>query len=311
MQSATIQSPDAGLVPTSASVHTSAGDAERWPFGVRRSTPVIGAQITGIDLARPLDDETCQALRRALLKFKVLFFRDQHITPAQHVALARRFGTPEVHPMIPHHPDHPELVVFGRNGSQRGRENLYHSDVSWREIPSMGSILRCLTCPEVGGDTIWVNMAAAYANLPEDVKARIARLNAVHDAMPTFGQGLSGEKYEQMRKQYPPMVHPVVRTHPETGEKILFVNEGFTTHLANYAREQPYRIGSDFRPAELDLLQYLFRQAAAPEYQVRLKWEPDTIAFWDNRSTQHYAVQDYFPAERHMNRATIIGERPV
>ena len=213
--------------------------------------------------------------------------------------------------MIGHHPDHPELVVFGRGGDKRGRENLYHSDVSWRELPSMGSMLRCLECPEIGGDTIWVNMAAAYAALPEDVKARIAELRAVHDAMPTFGQSMDGERYDEMRAKYPPMVHPVVRTHPETGEKILYVNEGFTTHFANYARMQPYRIGSDFRMAEMDLMQYLFRQAAAPEYQVRLRWRANTVALWDNRSTQHYAVQDYFPAVRHMNRATIIGDRPA
>jgi taurine dioxygenase len=293
-----------------ATFSTRATDTERWPFTVTRSTPTIGAEIGGIDLGSPIDDETCGALRRALLKFKVLFFRDQDVTPAQHVAAARRFGELEVHPVFPHHPGHPELVVFGRDGARRGTENIYHSDVSWREAPSMGSMLRCLSCPEVGGDTIWVNMAAAYENLPDEVKARIAHLKAVHDALPLFGQELADETYEQMRRQYPPVVHPVVRTHPETGEKVLFVNEAFTMHLANYAKEQPYRIGSDFRRAEMDLLHYLFRQAAAPEYQVRLRWQPNTIAFWDNRSTQHYAVQDYFPAPRHMNRATIIGDVP-
>ncbi|WP_454737897.1 TauD/TfdA dioxygenase family protein [Cupriavidus necator] len=284
---------------------------ESWPFSVRRCTPTIGADVDGIDFREPLDDDTYLALRAALLKYKVLFFRKQAITPAQHVATARRFGELEVHPMFTNHPEHPELVVFGRDGEKRGRENLYHSDVSWREIPSMGSMLRCLACPEVGGDTIWINMAAAYVNLPDHVKARIAHLKAVHDAMPTFGSVLSEEKYAEMRAKFPPMVHPVVRTHPETGEKILFVNEAFTTHFANFAKEEPYRFGSDYRPAELDLLQYLYRQAAAPEYQVRLRWQPDTIALWDNRSTQHYAVQDYFPAVRHMNRATIIGDRPV
>ncbi|MBB3178058.1 TauD/TfdA family dioxygenase [Variovorax sp. Sphag1AA] len=294
-----------------ATFSTAASDSESWPFAVTRCTPTIGAEIEGVDLGQPLDDATYRALRRALLKFKVLFFRDQKITPAQHVAAARRFGELEVHPMFPHHPDHPELVVFGRDGTRRGTENIYHSDVSWREIPSMGSMLRCLTCPEVGGDTIWVNMAAAYANLPDDVKVRIARLKAVHDAMPLFGQTLTPEAYTQVRKDYPPMVHPVVRTHPETGEKILYVNEAFTMHLANYSDENPFRIGSDFRYGEMELLQFLMRQAAAPEYQVRLRWKPDTIALWDNRSTQHYAVQDYFPEPRHMNRATIIGNRPV
>lgn len=286
-------------------------NSDDWPFSVRRSTPTIGAEIGDIDLREPMNDDTYLALRRALVKFKVLFFRDQDITPAQHVEVARRFGELEVHPMIPHHPDHPELVILGHGKSNPGRENLYHSDVSWREVPSMGSMLRCVVCPEVGGDTIWVNMAAAYENLSPEMKSRIARLRAVHDAMPTFGQALTEERYDEMRKKYPPMSHPVVRTHPESGEKILFVNEGFTTHLANYAKEQPYRIGSDFRLGEMDLLQYLYRQAAAPEYQVRLRWQPNTIAFWDNRSTQHYAVQDYFPAVRQMMRATVIGDRPI
>ncbi|WP_179404460.1 TauD/TfdA dioxygenase family protein [Burkholderia guangdongensis] len=300
------------LEPTQPTQALSArlADAENWPFDVVRSTPTIGAEIGGIDLRRPLDDALYGALRRALLKFKVLFFRDQDITAEQHIAMARRFGELEVHPRFPHHPDHPELVLLGGDSTKPGTENLYHSDVSWRAIPSMASMLRCVSCPEVGGDTIWVNMAAAYENLPGDVKARIANLKGVHDLLPLFGQGLSPERHAQLRNEFPPMTHPVVRTHPETGEKILYVNEAFTTHLANYVSEFPYRIGSDFRLGEMDLLQYLYRQAAAPEYQVRLKWQPNTIAFWDNRSTQHYAVQDYFPAVRRMNRATIIGDRP-
>jgi taurine dioxygenase len=294
-------------------IRIKASDLENWPFSVTRLTPTIGAEIDDLDLRNPLDDATYLALRRALLKFKVLFFRDQDISPAQHIDIAQRFGKLEVHPTFPHHPDHPELVVIGRNDSKRGRENLYHSDVSWREIPSMGSMLRCVQCPEVGGDTIWINMAAAYANLPDDVKARIDELKAVHEFLPLFGIVIPDDQHDEMRKKFPPVVHPVVRTHPETGEKILFVNEAFTTHLANFGKKttDQYRIGFDFKLAEMDLLHYLFRQAQAPEYQVRLKWRPNTIAFWDNRSCQHYAVQDYFPAPRQMMRATIIGDRPV
>ncbi|MFJ4294440.1 TauD/TfdA dioxygenase family protein [Cupriavidus sp. NPDC089707] len=283
---------------------------ENWPFSVTRLTPCIGAEIGGVDLARPLDDETYTALRQALLKFKVLFFREQDMTPAQHVAAARRFGELEVHPMNPNLPEHPELIVFDRNEKARGQENGYHSDVSWREVPSMGSMLRCLVSPETGGDTIWVNMAAAYARLPEDVQMRIDGLLAVHDAMPVFGAAMTEERYAQMRREYPPVVHPVVRTHPESGEKILFVNEGFVTHLANYKEHHTRRIGSDSRLGEMDLLQYLYRQTAAPEYQVRLKWRKNTVALWDNRATQHYAVEDYFPQRRVMHRATVIGDRP-
>jgi taurine dioxygenase len=295
------------------SSRTKASDLENWPFNVTRLTPTIGAEIDDLDLRDPLDDATYLALRRALLKFKVLFFRDQDISPAQHIAVARRFGNLEVHPAFPHHPDHPELVILGRNDTKRGRENLYHSDVSWREVPSMGSMLRCVQCPEVGGDTIWINMVAAYENLSDDVKARIDGLKAVHEFLPLFGIVIPDDQHDEMRKKFPPVVHPVVRTHPETGERILFVNEAFTTHLENFGKKtvDEYRIGFDYKLAEMDLLQYLFRQAQAPEYQVRLKWQPNTIAFWDNRSCQHYAVQDYFPAPRQMMRATIIGDRPV
>ncbi|MFP6560378.1 TauD/TfdA dioxygenase family protein [Paraburkholderia sp. B3] len=293
--------------------HAAPAPSESWPFTVTRHTPTIGAEISDIDLREPLDDTTYLALRRALVKHKVLFFRDQDITPAQHVAVARRFGELEVHPTFPHHPDHPELVIIGRGDSKRGRENLYHSDVSWREIPSMGSMLRCVRCPEVGGDTLWINMVAAYENLPQDVKTRIADLKAMHEFLPLFGIVVPEDQHDEMRKRFPPVAHPIVRTHPESGEKILYVNEAFTTYIANYGHKtvDRYRFGFDFKLAEMELLQYLFRQAQAPEYQVRLKWRPNTIAFWDNRSCQHYAVQDYFPAVRHMMRATVIGDRPV
>ncbi len=248
---------------------------QTWPFTVTRATPAIGAEISGIDLREPLDDAayTYTALRRALVQYKMVYFRDQDITPAQHVAVARRFGELEVHPTFPHHPDHPELVVIGRNDSKRGRENLYHSDVSWREVPSMGSMLRCVQCPEVGGDTIWINMVAAYEGLPDDVKMRIAELKAVHEFLPLFGIVVPEDQHDEMRRKFPPVVHPVVRTHPESGEKILFVNEAFTTYLSNYGHKtaNAYRFGFDFKLAEMDLLQYLFRQAQAPEYQVRLK----------------------------------------
>lgn len=287
-----------------------ASGEQMWPFHVRRSTPVIGAEITGIDLGEPLSDDIYNALRRALVKFKVLFFRDQDITPAQHVAAARRFGKLECHPVFDCHPDHPELVMFNKSENNKGRENIYHSDVSWREIPSMGSMLRCVECPEAGGDTIWVNMVAAFANLPDDVKGRIAHMQAFHDAYPMFARRAKGAELDALRGKYPPMLHPVVRTHPENGEKILFVNQAFTTHLCSFSGAQEFASGFDMRAYESDFLQYLLRQAALPEYQVRLKWEPNTIAFWDNRSTQHYAVQDYYPAVRRMMRATIIGERP-
>lgn len=280
-------------------------------FGVERLAPTIGAEISNIDLSNALDESQYQALRAALLEHKLLVFRDQDISAAQQVALARRFGELEVHPVFPRHPDHPELVVLGGDAKIPGRENIYHSDVSWRERPSMGSMLRCLECPTVGGDTIWVNMAQAYSGLPQAMRERIDGLLAVHDLLPAFGVRMNAQERLARRAAFPPAVHPVVRTHPETGERVLYVNEAFTTHLANYVEKHDPRFGIDFRLAEMDLLQYLYRQAGVPEYQVRLKWRPHTIAFWDNRSTQHYAIQDYFPARRRMLRATVVGEIPA
>ena len=191
--------------------------------------------MTEIDLDDTLEDDTVAALRQALVRHKVLVFRDQNITPAAHVGLARRFGELEVHPVFPHHPDHPELVLLGGTAASKASENIFHSDVSWRQTPSMASLLRCVECPPAGGDTIWVNMAAAYENLPESLKPQLALLEAVHDLMPAFGSRMTPEQREANRDMFPPVVHPVVRTHPESGEKILYVNEAFTTHLANYA----------------------------------------------------------------------------
>ncbi len=295
--------PASPAVVRAAARHTS--------FTVEPFSPTIGAEIGHIDLSQPLDDDLYTALREALLQYKVLVFRDQDITAAQQVALGRRFGELESHPVFPHHPDHPELVVLGGDNQQAARENIYHTDVSWRLLPSMGSILRCIECPAVGGDTIWVNMAAAYARLPQTIRESLDGLYAVHDLLPAFGTRMTAEEREARRTAFPPVVHPVVRTHPETGEKILYINEAFTTHFANYVEKNEIRFGFDFKLSEMDLLQYLFRQAQAPEYQMRLKWRPHTIAFWDNRATQHYAIQDYFPARRRMLRATIIGDKPV
>ena len=290
--------------------HPATPTAAAAPFTLDAVSPAIGAEVAGIDLRETLDDATIAALRSALVQHKVLFFRDQDITSAQHVALARRFGELEVHPVFPHHADHPELVLLGGTQASKARENIYHSDVSWREIPSMASMLRCMECPRSGGDTIWVNMAQAYAALPQSVKDQIAELEAVHDIMPSFGSRMSAEERVANRARFPAVTHPVVRTHPESGEKILYVNEGFTTHLANFLSKCTFRVGFDYRYGEFELLQYLFRQAAVPEDQVRLRWAPNTIACGDNRSTQHYAIQDYYPAVRRMMRATIIGDKP-
>ncbi|WP_226797681.1 TauD/TfdA dioxygenase family protein [Cupriavidus necator] len=275
-------------------------------FTVSRISPALGAEIGNIDLTAQVDDDTIAALRSALVEHKVLVFRDQDITPAQHVALARRFGELEVHPTFPHDAEFPELVLLGGDDKRPAMENGYHSDVSWREIPSMASMLRCVQCPEIGGDTVWVNMALAYERLPEPRKRQIDGLLAVHDIAPAFGDRMTPEQ----RREFSPATHPVVRTHPESGEKILYVNGGFVTHFINFKTRNPVRGAFESHSEKQDLLDYLLRQPAILEYQMRLRWRPNTIAFWDNRSTQHYAIQDYFPAVRRMMRATIIGDRP-
>ena len=171
----------------------------------------------------------------------------------------------------------------------------------------MGSVLRCVQGPAVGGDTIWVDMVQAYKRLPEHIKTQIADLRARHSIESTFGAAMPLEKRLALREMFPDAEHPVVRTHPETGEKILFVN-AFTTHLVNYHTPANVRFGIDYAPGAGDLLRYLIAQAAVPEFQVRWRWTENSVAIWDNRSTQHYAVQDYWPAVRKMERAGIVGE---
>ncbi|WP_120965546.1 TauD/TfdA family dioxygenase [Comamonas sp. lk] len=295
------------IVRTQAQVATTGQSGIR----LKRISPAIGVEVSGIDLRQPLSAAQAGELRQALVAYKVLVLRAQNITAGQHVAFARCFGELERHPVLPPHPDHPELVLLGGNHKMPGTENVYHTDVSWRETPSMASILRCVECPEVGGDTVWINMELAYEKLPEARKQQIAKLFAVHDILPSFGARMTPEEQAQARAKYPPVVHPVVRTHPESGKKILYVNETFVTHFANFtAHFDSFRSANEIHAQQQDLMAYLLRQPAILEYQMRLRWEPDTIVMWDNRATQHYAVQDYFPAVRRMHRATVIGDKP-
>jgi taurine dioxygenase len=273
----------------------------------------LGAEISGPDLRKNLDESEIAELRRLLLRYQVLVFRDQPITPAQHVAFARRFGGLEIHPIYKQQDEFPELVTLIANDKDPGQENVYHSDVSWREVPSLGSILRCIECPPVGGDTIWINMARAYEGLPGDIKAMIAKLTAAHDIAPSFSGMMSEEQRQQVKRDFPPTEQPVVIRHPETGKPILYVNQAFTTHFTNYAhcaKDWDNHLGHS-RFDNTALLDLLLHQASIPEHQMRLRWQPDTVVFWDNRSTQHYAVQDYFPQRRIMHRATIIGTKHV
>ncbi|MEY3260155.1 MAG: hypothetical protein RIT46_984 [Pseudomonadota bacterium] len=267
-------------------------------------TPTIGAEVGGIDLRQPLEAGQVAAIRQALLDWKVLFFRDQEITTDQHLAFARNFGGLEVHPFAPEKPGYPEVLAITHNRESRGKENVWHSDVTWREQPSLGSILRAIEIPPLGGDTLFADMYAAYDGLSDEIKAKIEGAYAVHDFAHfrklLVKQGKTPEEVEAFNKLYPMMEHPVVRTHPETGRKAIYVNAAFTQHIVGMDR------------AESDaLLKHLYAQAAIPEYQCRFRWQPHSIAFWDNRASQHYAASDYWPALRRMERVTILGDRPV
>lgn len=272
-------------------------------FSIAPLTPAIGAEISGIDLSRSTDAATRAVLREALLQWKVIFFRDQDITTEQHLAFARQFGELEVHPFAPHKEGYPEVLAITHNRERPGKENKWHSDVTWRECPSLGSVLRAVEVPDVGGDTLFSDMYAAYDGLSEEVKGKIDGAVAIHD-FAHFRKlmektGKTPEEIEEMNRKYPMVEHPVVRTHPETGRKGIYVNIAFTQHIVGMEK------------AESDaLLAHLYAQAAVPEYQCRFRWQKNSIAFWDNRACQHYAAADYWPAVRQMERVTIIGDRP-
>jgi taurine dioxygenase len=279
---------------------------------IEQLTYAIGAELTGIELADAIHDDGLLAeIRAALLKYRVLFLRDQNLSRSEHVAFAQRFGELEDHPVAGSDPEYPGLVRVYRTPEQPNDryENAWHSDTTWREAPQFGAVLRCVECPPVGGDTMWANMVLAYEKLPDHVKAQIADLRARHSIEATFGAVMPIEKRLALKAQYPDAEHPVVRTHAETDEKILYVN-AFTTHFTNFHTPSRVRYGQDANPGAADLLRYLVSQAAIPEYQVRWRWKPNSLAIWDNSATQHYAVMDYPPSHRKMERAGIIGDKP-
>lgn len=274
--------------------------AEQLPymsFEPRPLTPAIGAELIGADLARP-SDQLIREVRTALLQYQVVFFRDQHLTRTQHIAFARAFGELEIHPATPRDQPDPEVLRITHGANSRGQENMWHSDVTWRERPSLGSILRAIELPAVGGDTLFANMHLAWQRLDDATRGQIADLTAVHDIARVFAKRL-GKTPEELHEQYPPMEHPVVRTHPETGLPVLYVNSAFTSHIK----------GMNAKDSS-ELLQRLYLTAWNPEVQCRFRWAPGSLAFWDNRACQHFAASDYFPQIRTMERVTIAGDRP-
>ena len=280
--------------------HVPAEAAPYETIAIDKLTPIIGAEIDGVDLSKPLSNQQQDEIHRALAENLVIFFRDQHITPGQHLAFGRLFGDLHFHPAAPHEAGHPELLIIKANeNSVRANGEGWHSDVSCEPEPPMGSILYIKECPPRGGDTLFANMYAAYEALSDRMKSYLEGLTAVHDGEHVF-RGLYANLGVQDKPAYPRAEHPVIRTHPVTGRKALFVNRGFTTHIQGIPRDESSAI-----------LKYLYEHAENPLFQCRFRWQPNSIAFWDNRCAQHRAMWDYWPHTRYGNRVTVMGDRPV
>ena len=272
-------------------------------FEVEPLTPAIGAEISGIDL-RDVDTETADWLLAQLIEHKVIFFRDQALDTDAHIAFARRFGALETHPVKPKE-GFPEVMVLHADGDHPPAGTAYwHSDVTWRPEPSLGSILYAREVPSVGGDTLFANMEAAYEGLDDETKALIDGRFAILEVEPLrrtpIAAGAERERSARYEENYPCVRHPIVRAHPATGRPSLYVNCLFTMGIEGMPDTQA-------KP----LLERLYAQATRPEYQCRFRWANRSVAFWDNRATQHYAAADYFPAVRTMERVTIQGDAPL
>ncbi|HZQ01585.1 MAG TPA: TauD/TfdA family dioxygenase [Reyranella sp.] len=266
-------------------------------IGISRVTPAIGAVISGVDLSRPLGNSEASALHDALMAHQVIFFRDQRMSVEQHKAFGRLFGDLLVHPAAKAELEgHPEIrVVHADEKTKVATGEVWHSDMSCEAEPPMGSVLYLHEGPESGGDTQFANMYVAYESLSEPMKRLCEGLTAMHSSAHVY----SKDAYGRSDKRFPEAVHPVVRTHPVTGRKCLFVNRGFTTRIMELGKSE-----SDA------LLDMLFRHAETPEFQCRFRWQKHSVAFWDNRCAMHRATFDYHPAVRHGHRVTIRGDRP-
>jgi taurine dioxygenase len=265
---------------------------------VDKLTPHAGAEIRGVDLSQPLDEPTFKEIHAALIDNGVIFFRDQHLTPGQQKAFGRLFGELHMHPAAPRElPEHPEILVIhaDENSKHVAGEN-WHSDVSCDLEPPLGSILYMHELPPVGGDTLFASMYAAYEALSEPMKRFLEPLTAMHEGEHVY-RGRYG--VNDAGRVFPKAEHPVIRTHPVSGRKALFVNGGFTTRIKQLKR-----------PESDALLQFLYRHVETPEFHCRFRWQVNSVAFWDNRCVQHHAMWDYFPQRRHGHRVTIKGDTP-
>jgi taurine dioxygenase len=264
----------------------------------------LGAEIRGVDLKKPLNEASSHTIHEALMDHGVLVFRDQAIKPEHQIAFGKQFGALTVHPFSPSLPENPELIILDNNQHNPPRlTDVWHSDETFREEPPMGTILRAVIVPPIGGDTLFASMTAAFEGLSDRMQHFIMDLEAVHDFKPFRSLFNDSEedkkKRRQMEDMYPNPNHPIVRIHPVTGKKVLFVSPQFTVAIKGLHERESRSI-----------LDILFHQAEIPDHQFRVQWQPDTLVFWDNRSVQHYAVHDYYPHRRRMERITLKGDRP-
>jgi taurine dioxygenase len=273
---------------------------------VKPLSPHLGAEIEGVDLSRPLGNSEFDAIHRAFLTHHVIFFRDQKLSPDDQLAFGRRFGALNIHPYVKGMASHPEILEIIKEPSERiNFGGGWHSDMSFLEIPALGSQLYAIEVPDVGGDTLFASQHAAWDALSPGLHRTLEGLSAVHSAAEEYGAGGHSSRprasmdSEVTGEDVPEFEHPVVRVHPETGRKGLYVNPAFTLRFAGWTRKES-------RP----LLEYLFEVSRREVYTCRFRWTPGALAFWDNRCVCHYALNDYHGKRRHMRRVTIDGDRP-
>jgi taurine dioxygenase len=278
-------------------------------ISVDKISGALGAEISGVDLSQDLDDNVIAEIREALVDNCVIFFRNQKLTPEQHIAFGRRFGELQIHDFVDGMNRHPEIIEVRKEENElRNFGGGWHSDVSYLEVPALGSVLYALEVPAYGGDTMFANQYLAYETLSDGMKSLLGEMRAMHSARKSYGlaaprraeEGKASMGIHFTEAAHAEVDHPVVRTHAESGKKCLYVHGGFTTRFQDMTEEE-----------SAPLLHYLYEHAVRPEFTCRFRWEKGSIAFWDNRCVQHNAINDYNGQRRVMHRVTIEGERPV
>ena len=274
-------------------------------YHLNKLSPELGAEISGIDLSKDFNEEIQNKIYNDLIRYKVLFFRDQNITPQFHIEFAKSFGSiEEPHPVYPHVDGFPEIVLLENDKDNPPDTDEWHTDVTFKNDPPFASVLYSKITPEVGGDTLWSSLSKIYDALPNELKAQIENLRAIHD-MGSFRNNYMNDddkessiKLNKGFQEFGNAVHSVVKEHPISNERFLYINPSFTSQIVGMTTTDSN-----------NLLSYLFNFMCKPEFQIRFKWTPNTLAIWDNRCTMHYAIGDYMPDKRVMHRVTVLNDR--